>query len=159
MAAQYDKANTAGTNALIVQDLRGQAGSSDKNVARAATFALSRLGYVDGIEEVLSAGLSSGVIRYSNWLQALATVRSSVMNKEGAEFILGKLNDERTEPRKVMAFFASEYAKKVVTTINQRARFGVALDRITLYSKQHPHNRDMKEIVDNTNRRLAMLPS
>ena len=85
-------------------------------------------------------------------------VRSSVLNKEGAEFILSKLNDPRTEPRKIMAFLSSEYGPRLFQLIGEKARFLIVLNKISLYSKQHPQNHDMSETVSLVNERLAQMP-
>ncbi len=243
LAGQYEKSNPTGINHLILQDFKILSGSGDKGIARAATFAITRLGFVSGFEDVLSNGLASATIsideyygeiahvvafapppdqlrlakilrqsknpfageiiamltnsavlpsnwstearaelsimlegvepnfpsslgvydiaaavRYSNWLQAFATTRSSVLNKDAVEFILSRLNDERTEPRKVMAFLISEYSEKFLMTINQRSRLLIALEKVAFYSKQHPQNRDMREIVETVTSKVAQLP-
>jgi hypothetical protein len=100
----------------------------------------------------------AAAVRYSNWLNALATVRSSVLNKEGPEFTLNRLNDPRTEPRKAMAFLSSEYGPRLFQLIDEKARFLAVFDKISLYSKQHPQNRDMKEIVGLVAARLNQMP-
>lgn len=243
LAAQYDRTSPNHRNDLIIQDLRVLATSSDKGVARSATFAFTRLGFSPSFEEVLANALKSSLInkdeyfgemahvvafappsdqarlaqelrqsknfyaaeiiamtinsavlpatwtsqaraefglllestepafpqalglydlaaavQYSNWLNALAMVRSSVLNKDGAEFILNKLNDPRTEPRKAMAFLSSEYGPRLFQLIDEKARFLVVLDKISLYSKQHPQNRDMKEITSLVTAQLAQMP-
>lgn len=243
LAAQYEKTNSSHKNDLIIQDLRVLATSSDKGLARASTFAFTRLGFLPGFEEVLGNALKSSTInddeyfgeiahvmafappsdqtrlakvlrqsknlyaseivamginsallpatwtsearaefglllesteptfpqalglydltaavQYSNWLNALAMVRSSVLNKEGAEFIMSKLNDPRTEPRKAMAFMSSEYAPRLFQLIGEKSRFLIVLNKISLYSKQHPQNRDMGEIVSLVTAKLAQMP-
>lgn len=96
-------------------------------------------------------------VQYSNWLNALAVVRSSVLNKEGAEFILNKLNDSRTDARKAMAILSSEYAPRIFQLIGERARFLVVYERISTYARQHPQNHDMAESVGLISARLAQM--
>jgi hypothetical protein len=242
LAAQYERADPSHRNDLIIHDLRILTTSSDKGLARAATFAFTRLGFLPGFEEVLGNALNSSAInddeyfgeiahamafaptsdqvrlakvlrqsknlyaaeivamgvnsgflsakwtndtraefglllestepvfpralglydllaavQYSNWLNASALVRSSALNKEGAEFILSKLNEPRTDPRKIMAFLSSEYGPRLFQLIGEKARFLIVLNKISIYSKQHPQNNDMREIVVLVNERLAQI--
>jgi len=243
LATQYERGNPTGKNQLIIQDLRVLSASAESNVARAATFAFTRLGYLPGFEEVLgnafktsmltqdeyfgeiahvvafapssdqarlaralrqsknsyaaeivamqinsavlpatwsteargeigllleatepvfpqAAGLYDlmAAVRYANWLNALATVRASVLNKEGAEFILNRLNDPGIDSRKVMAFLDSEYGPKLFQLIGEKARFRVVFEKISLYSNQHPQSGDMKEAVAEVAARLNQMP-
>jgi hypothetical protein len=242
LAEQYERTGSTYRNGLIVHDLKVLANSSDKGVARAATFSFTRLGFLPGFEDLLRNALKASVIsvdeyfgevahvvalapandqgrlahelrqsrnmyaseivamgvnsayfpstwtnetrgeigllfesteptfpeakglydlavavQYSNWLNALAVVRSSVLNKEGAEFIFSKLNDPSTDPRKVIAFLSSEYAPRTFQLVGERARFLVLYDKISTYSKQHPQNREMSESVSLVSSRLAQL--
>jgi hypothetical protein len=86
-------------------------------------------------------------VRYSAWLRALATLRASDFNKQGAELIMTKLSDSKTDPRKIMAFMASEYGAGLVKQIGSKERFAPLLQRIDLYSRQNPQNTDMRAIV------------
>lgn len=243
LATQYGRGNPTGQNQLIIQDLRILSSSADIAVARSATFAFTRLGYLPGFDEVIDYGLKSSIlnqdeyfgemahvlafappgdqarlaralrrsknsyaaeiiamqinnavlpatwsidarseigallgstepafpealglydlaagVRYANWLNALATVRASVLNKEGAEFILSRLNDAGTDPRKAMAFLGSEFGPNLLQVIGDRSRFRPVFERISLYSKQHPQSRDMKEMVALISGRLSQMP-
>lgn len=97
-------------------------------------------------------------IRYANWLQATASLRASVMESQGAEFILNTLNDPATEPRKVMAYVGSEHMAQLVVRIDKRTRYLPLVEKVGSYARQHPHNRDMREIADAFAARVAALP-
>ncbi len=242
LAAQYEQTSASPRNDLIIRDLRLLATSSDKDVARAATFAFCRLGFLPGFEDVLghafktslitnddyfgeiahalatapagdqarlarqlresrnryaaeivAMGINSArppatwatetraefalllestqpvftqspgrydvqeAVQYANWLNALAIVRASVLNREGAEFILGKLNDPGTDPRKAMAFLGSAFALRLYQLIGEKARFRIVLERMSLASKQHPQNLDMQEAVGLVTARIAQM--
>jgi hypothetical protein len=96
-------------------------------------------------------------INHANWLVAVANLQASVLDKEGAEFILRRLSDPATDPRKVMAFLSSPHAERLYAVIGERARYLVLMERIALHSKQLPMNRDMAEIVELVGARLARL--
>jgi hypothetical protein len=92
---------------------------------------------------------------YSAWLRALASLRTSDFNKQGAELIMARLSDSKTEPRKIMAFLASEYGPPLVQQIGSKDRFASLLQRIDLYSRQNPQNSDMRAIVSQVSAMLS----
>lgn len=94
-------------------------------------------------------------VRYSAWLRATATLRASDFNKQGAELIMGKLSDPRTDPRKIMAFLVSEFGPPLVAQIASKERFSPLLQRIDLYSRQNPQNSDIREIVSQVSAMLS----
>jgi transposase-like protein len=238
----YTPENLTGLNDAIVRDLKGISNSGDRDLARAATLAYSRLGYFADWPDVLLSARTRGVIsadtyfgelahlapfapandqlillkairnakniyaseilamavnnpetnakfspetraeitalleetepnfgqalghfdyieadRYSVWLRAFASLKGSAFNKKGAELIMGKLNNDQTDPRKIMAFFTSRYGASVIKDIGERSRFEVILQRISFYSKQHPQNMDMREMVEEFKAMLSNL--
>ncbi|MGH8807919.1 MAG: hypothetical protein ACREX0_08580 [Noviherbaspirillum sp.] len=84
-------------------------------------------------------------------------MKASDFNKHGGEIIMARLNDEKTDPRKIMAFLGSEHGDPLMSAIG--SRFDVILQRIALYSKQHPQNREMNETVERIKLRLNSLKS
>lgn len=98
-------------------------------------------------------------VRYSAWLRAVANLKASEFNMQGAQVIMAKLNDGNIDPRKVMAFLVSEFGPGLLSQIGRRSHFDSMLQRITLYSQQHPQNRDMKEIVEQVKIGLSALSS
>jgi hypothetical protein len=98
-------------------------------------------------------------VRYSAWLRAVANLKASEFNMQGAEVIMAKLNDGNLDPRKVMAFLVSEFGPGLLSQIGRRTDFDPMLQRITLYSQQHPQNRDMKDIVEQVRMGLSALSS
>lgn len=119
--------------------------------------------YLEGTEPRFSMALGQfdfvEAVRYSAWLRAVANLKASEFNKQGAEVIMAKLNDGNLDPRKVMAFLVSEFGPGLLSQIGRRTRFDSMLQRITLYSQQHPQNRDMKEIVEQVKIGLSALSS
>jgi hypothetical protein len=117
--------------------------------------------YLEDLEPSFSMALGQfdfvEAIRYSAWLRALANLKASDSNKQGAEVIMAKLDDGSVDPRKVMAFLVSEFGPELMTKIGQKARFDSMLQRIALYAKQHPQNTDMKDIVDQVKAAVATL--
>ena len=86
-------------------------------------------------------------VRYTQWLRAVSNLRASAFNRQGAELILTRLSSQDTDPRKAMAYLASEEGSDLMNQIGQRARFESVVQRISLYSMQHPQNKDMRDIV------------
>jgi hypothetical protein len=86
--------------------------------------------------------------RYAEWLRALATLRASNFNRQGAELVMARLGDPTIDPRKIMAFLASEHGSWLITQIGAKDRFTALVQRISLYSRQHPQNADMRALVD-----------
>lgn len=233
LAQQHTHDNKTGLNDTVTNDLRRHASSSDREVAMAATVALSRLANVPDKREVLLAARNRGLIdtdsyygelahgvafseadeqlkivseirhaknryaaeilammvirpdmakklrpearaevvrllaeseptfsqaigqydftdglRYASWIRALATIRGSEFDKNGSELIMSTLSEQRIDPRKIIAVLSSDYAPQLVSDIGQRNRFNILLQRAELYAKQHPGNRDVKEVVE-----------
>lgn len=86
-------------------------------------------------------------IRYATWLHSVALLSSANSQAKYSEVVLAHLNNEKTDPRKIMAFLAENEGKRLINDMGQRAPFENALQRITLYSKQLPDNIHMKELV------------
>jgi hypothetical protein len=118
-------------------------------------------GYLEGMEPRFSMALGQfdfvEAIRFSAWLRAVANLKASEANKQGAEFIMAKLNEPTIDPRKVMAFLISEFGPELMAQIGQKARFDLMLQRISLYAKQHPQNGDMRDIVEQVRSTLSTL--
>lgn len=228
----YTFENSTGLNNVIAQDLRGLVHASQKDVARAAILAYSRLGYFPDSSDLLlyaknaelidineyygelahmvksappdeqiniaskikngrneyATGILAFItqdedtinklypetrklilssleeneprfeqatgnfslidsVRYAIWLQSVANLTSVTTNVRSTDFILNRLNDKRTDPRKVMAFLAAPEGKKLVKDLNQSSLFENARNRISVYAAQHPQNDTMREIV------------
>jgi hypothetical protein len=89
----------------------------------------------------------TNAIQYATWLHAVATLKSDTSNVKYGDIVFSFLNDEKTEPRKIMAFLSSSEGKSFIQGIGQKGQFGNALQRISLYSKQYPQNFIMKDLV------------
>ena len=57
-----------------------------------------------------------------------------------------------------MAFLSSAFGPPLFQLIGEKARFRIVLDRMSLYSSQHPQNQEMREIVRGVTARLAEMP-
>jgi hypothetical protein len=96
-------------------------------------------------------------VRYSTWLHATATLNRDVKNTKYHDLIMARLNDEKIDPRKIMAFLASSEGKRLIKDIGRREPFESMHQRIALYSKQLPQNMIMKELVDDISATLRLL--
>ncbi|HYD94934.1 MAG TPA: hypothetical protein VEC01_06385 [Noviherbaspirillum sp.] len=96
-------------------------------------------------------------IRFANWLHASAMLAVEIKGASYRDMVLAKLDDERTDPRKIMAFLSSGEGRRLIGEVGQRAPFEKMQQRIALYSRQLPQNEAMKEIVDGVNATLAGL--
>lgn len=96
-------------------------------------------------------------IRYTAWLQLVALLESNGDNARYVQLVLGRLNDERLDPRKAMAFLAASEGKTLIRVVGRKDSFGTLLERITLYSRQHPHNELMKDMVRDVTESIKIL--
>lgn len=86
-------------------------------------------------------------IRYATWLHAIAALRSETANTKYADVVLGYLNDEKIDPRKIMAFLISTEGKLLIARLAQPQLFEKARSSAVMYSKQYPQNEMMREAV------------
>ncbi|MCX7170066.1 MAG: hypothetical protein NTY41_07155 [Proteobacteria bacterium] len=86
-------------------------------------------------------------VRYSTWLQSVANLSSAAGNVKYEDVVLARLNDDKIDPRKIMAFLMSPEGKNLIKKIGQSSPFDKVLERVSLYSKQLPQNVLMKQIV------------
>lgn len=86
-------------------------------------------------------------IRYSTWLQSVATLSSASSNVKYEGVVLDHLNNFNTDPRKIIAFLMSSDGKTLIQKIGKGGALDNALERISLYLKQIPQNLFMEEIV------------
>lgn len=73
----YTKENATGMNVAIANDLRGLTQSGQTDVARAATFTFSRLGYFPDSAEVLASAKNRGLIDDEAFFGELAHIAPS----------------------------------------------------------------------------------
>ena len=74
LAKQYARNDSTGMNHLIVQDLKALSASQDLPLARAATLAFSRLGYLPDYQDVLLSAKDRGVIEEDTYFGELAHI-------------------------------------------------------------------------------------
>jgi len=240
LGRQFAAGDPTGQNHLIAADLKALAGSDDVGIARAATFAYSRMGYTADHLSLLLRARQRGILdddnyfgelahtlpyatradqqviarslrdsrndhanqivamlvndaavrqrispeaeaelgqalsgteprfamalgqfdlvdaaRFSAWLQALATLQPQSDSRAQKAFILAKLQSPSTDPRKVMAFLASEHGAAFISGTADRTALRALVTRITEYAAQHPWNTDMRETVRLVQDRLS----
>jgi hypothetical protein len=86
-------------------------------------------------------------VRYSTWLQSIATLSSATSNVKYEDVVLAHLNNFNTDPRKIMAFLMSSDGKTLIQKIGKGGSLDSALERISLYLKQIPPSIIMEEVV------------
>lgn len=85
--------------------------------------------------------------RYQYWLRAIAQLKASGFDKNGAEVVLQRLSDPMLDTRKLYAFFTAPYAPEVLSQIPQRDRYTVIMQRMASYPGQFPDNPEMGEVA------------
>jgi hypothetical protein len=106
--------------------------------------ALGEFGYTDAI-------------RYATWLHTASLLKRDATNASYKDLVMARLSDEKTDPRKIMAFLASAEGKQLMKDVGQRSTFEPLYQRIALYSRQLPQNMTMKELVQDVTATLQML--
>lgn len=91
-------------------------------------------------------GLTDAV-RYTTWLHSIATLTRETTSAKYSDVVLNHLNNEKTDPRKIMAFLISAEGKYLINELGRPELFENARKRITQYSKQHPQNEMMRDAV------------
>lgn len=86
-------------------------------------------------------------VRYAMWLHSIAMLNSATTNAQYSDVIFSRLNNQTTDPRKIMSYLASSDGKELIIKIGQRGPFQNALQRIQLYTKQLPQNTVMRDMV------------
>lgn len=225
LARLYSREKKSELNASIVTDIKAHTISKDKPVARAATFALSRMGAAEDIIVILKQAKKADVIdsdeyagelghalrfiprdrqrevvlllaeakskygndvvtmnlsdpgvvdmldpealkslehflrnvepqfpqaigtygittslRYVNWLQATSHVIAKNKGRNHGDIALEILNDKRIDPRKLLAFLASEEGKAILASRAKPAEYSGLVENALQYAKSLPSN-------------------
>ena len=128
--------------AVVISDLQGALRPETKQeLARLLEENEPQLGAnvreYDGIQAVF----------YQDWLRALALLKASDFNKNGAEVIMQRLSAPMMDTRKLYAFFTSPYAPEMLAQIPQRDRYTIMIQRMVSYPKQFPDDRRFGELA------------
>lgn len=86
-------------------------------------------------------------IKYSIWLHAIASLARDSSDVSYHETVMARLNDPKTDPRKVMGFLASTEGKRFIKDVGKRGPLEPLQQRVSLYSRQLPQNFIMKELT------------
>lgn len=79
-------------------------------------------------------------IRYANWLQTVAVLKSANGNVKYEDVVLAHLNDAKTDPRKIIAFLMSSDGKALIMNIGKSGLLDSALVRVSEYFQKVPQN-------------------
>lgn len=93
-------------------------------------------------------------IRYSAWLHAMATLSSMSKNANYADYVITRLDKERTDPRKMMGFLMSAEGQQLISQVARTHALDNVQEKMNLYVKQHPMNSTMQEVVRTINERI-----
>ena len=107
-------------------------------------MAIGEIGYVD-------------VIRYANWLHAVALLNNKTSGGKYEDYVLKRLNDNTIDPRKIMAFLVSDEGKSMIQRVGKKSLFDLAIQRIALYSKQLPGSYIMIDFVKEIKQSVSTL--
>jgi hypothetical protein len=93
--------------------------------------------------------------RYSGWLHVHATMEAAEQGETYAEIVLRRLEQPRTDPRKIMAFFMSDEGKKLASQFPDRARLTKILAVCQQYSDSLPQSTMLAEATEDISRTLT----
>lgn len=85
-------------------------------------------------------------VRYADWLQSISNLNSIIDNKDKNHIVIDYLNNEKIDPRKIMAFLLSS-GDELIADSTQLESVKKLQSRIISYSKQYPQNKTMEEVV------------
>jgi hypothetical protein len=93
-----------------------------------------------GFPMALDSFGSFDVIRYAQWLAAVATMESTVVGNAYADVAMERLTDPRADPRKILAFFGNPEGQRAIAETKDRTRLRVLLTRAQGYANSLPQN-------------------
>lgn len=83
-------------------------------------------------------------IRYTFWINAVATIDSTLNGTPYAQLVVARLSPRRTDPRKILAVFSSPEGKRVIKETSDGEKLHALLLRAEAYSNSLPQNDMMK---------------
>lgn len=105
-------------------------------VAREPSFpmALENFGLVDSM-------------RYSDWINAIASIESGLTGRGYGEIVLNRLAAPATDPRKILAVFTSPGGKQLMQDTHEREPLEQLLERAKAYADALPQNGMLQDAV------------
>lgn len=91
-------------------------------------------------------------MRYSDWLNTLALLKSRGINGRYNAVVLAALDDSGTDPRKIMAYLHSSHGERLINEVGA-VRLAVPLRRIAEYADSLPQQEGMRDTVSEVQRR------
>lgn len=107
-------------------------------------MAIGEFGYVDSI-------------RYTNWLHKVSMLQAQATGTAYETLVLNRLNSDAIDPRKIMAFLISDEGDQFIRKVGKKAAFDPMMQKISIYSKQLPGNKIMRDAVLNVGAKIAAL--
>jgi len=86
------------------------------------------------------------------------SIRNSAKEEPTAEFVMTKLSNTSVDPRKILGFLVTGHGQAFISQIGSKSKLEPVVQRVEMYSRQHPQNQDMKEAVASVKERVAALP-
>ncbi|WP_313170423.1 hypothetical protein [Massilia oculi] len=105
-------------------------------IAREPSFpmALDNFGLVDSI-------------RYSYWINAVASIESGLTGRDYGDIVLNRLAAPATDPRKILAVFTNPEGKRLMQDTHEHERLAQLLVRAKAYADSLPQNGMLQDAV------------
>ncbi|MGI4842141.1 MAG: hypothetical protein ACRYF7_02395 [Janthinobacterium lividum] len=145
MLAEIEKANNRYADGILASTFNNQVSTAQLN--RSVQSQLLRLlsTHEPHFPMMLDSFGFVDIIRYAIWLDAVATVESGLSGKAHAGIVLAKLYDQRTDPRKILAVFASPEGIRVINETKDVKQLQQLLTRTRAYSNSLPQNAMLRD--------------
>jgi hypothetical protein len=129
-------------------------------VARIAPAAAATLrDYMAGREPVLSVALGNFGLgdggRYAEWLHTVAMLEEASGKRSYAQAVWARLNDENTDPRKILGFMTAPEGQAFIRTQGGGAAFARPAERARAYAAQFPDHPVMAPLTQSMEHALA----
>jgi hypothetical protein len=130
VAKQYAPNDPTGMNHLILQDLKGLTNSEDLTVARAATFAFSRLGYFPDYQDVLLAARNREVIDDDSYYGELAHILAYAPAADQVRLAQVLRSSRNYYASQIVAMIINDAAVGAKISVGSRAELAALLDGV-----------------------------
>lgn len=146
-------------NAFGVQVLASTLTSPEEVAKISPQAAVGLRDYLEGREPVLPVaigqfGLGDGG-RYAEWLHTLALLEQSSGKRTYADAVWARLNDERTDPRKILGFLTAPEGKAFIRSQGRGASFTRPAQRAATFARQFPGHPVMSPLTQSLEHALA----
>jgi hypothetical protein len=92
-------------------------------------------------------GLGDGG-RYAEWLHTVAMLEEASGKRTYTDAVWTRMNDERTDPRKILGFMTAPEGKKFISTQGNKGAFAKAAQRASAYARQFPGHPVMSPLTE-----------